>query len=75
MGRLRRSDIHIVILIDRLCAAGVEGGGHLTAPHGVVQAAFRDDPFYRYTMPLLETKIEGRGNGVHTVRRAEDASG
>ncbi|KAL6201460.1 hypothetical protein ACLB2K_025174 [Fragaria x ananassa] len=31
-----------------------------------IGASNRDDPFYRYKMPSMITKIEGRGNGIKT---------
>ena len=31
-----------------------------------IGAGNRDDAFYRYKMPKLLTKIEGRGNGIKT---------
>ena len=31
-----------------------------------IGASNRDDAFYRYKMPRMITKIEGRGNGIKT---------
>jgi translation initiation factor 5 len=31
-----------------------------------IGASNKDDPFYRYKMPRMLTKIEGRGNGIKT---------